>query len=448
MPATAAPPAPPSTGVKIIDTPPPKPPPAPTTSIQVSQMAPPSEPLPEPKKGSAMDRLRQDLSKKAKAPFGQGDPEPQPGPTTPDPSTASVSPEASSPEEGSGAPTDPSSPPSEPAVTEPGKTAAVEGDKKGKVSPWKLLDQFKARAATLEKELADAKSAIIPEQDRNTLTERATKAETRVKQLEDEIRYVDYSKSEEFQSKYQKPYEDAWKRAMNELSELTIQDGESGDARPVKPGDLAQLVQMSAPKAREIADQVFGKFADDVMGYRREIRALFDAQSVALEEARTKGRERETQRTQQIQSLTKELHTAIARTWKEVNEAAAKDEKFGKYFTPVEGDEEGNTRLEKGYRLVDEAFAINPQDPRLSPEDRTLAVKRHAALRNRAAAFGRLTYQLSQAQSKISELQSELAKFKEAVPPAGGSSPQSSSAPPASASARMFSDLRKIAKSV
>ena len=115
-------------------------------------------------------------------------------------------------------------------------------------------------------------------------------------------------------------------------------------------------------------------------------------------------------------------------------------------FTPVDGDQEGNQRLAKGFELADRAFSENPLNAK-DGEERKAIVARHAAVRNRAAAFGRLVLMNTKAEARIAELTSELAKYKGSEPPAGGATPApKTNGQPTSAMGRMMSELEKRAK--
>lgn len=321
--------------------------------------------------------------------------------------------------------------------TETSKTT----EKPKKANPWKLIDEWKAKAAKLEQDIVQLKSSGVPKE----VQERIDKAEARAKELENEIRFVNYEKSDEYKEKYFAPYENAWKRAMSDLSEITVDNGQ-GAQRPVTANDMLQLVNLPLGKARELADQIYGAFADDVMAHRKEIRSLFDAKNAAVEEARKNGETREKQLQEQFQKSHAEVTAQIKEHWDKSNQLASSDEKYGKYFTPVEGDEDGNQRLAKGYQLVDRAFAENPMDPKLSAEERKSVVRRHAAVRNRAAAFGRLVLQLSQKQSQIDALTKQLDGYKNTEPPTTGSRIQPNGTAPTSARERVFGKLREMAR--
>ena len=398
---------------------PPTPPPSSSPAISVTPAAVDKGPAqPPPKPGSAKDRMFSDLRKKA------GMEEETPPVTSP--KTETPDPEAG----GGETPPDTGSPP--PAQP------------KGKVSPWKLVDEHKAARLKAETEAAELRKSMVAPEKLKEIETRAEAAERRAKELDDEMRYVNYSKSQEFAEKYQKPYEEAWTRWMGELGELTVDDPASGSARALQPQDILELVNMPLQKAREQAESTFGSFANDVMSARKEIRGLFEAQNKALEDAKKMGGERDAQRTQQFQQQQAAVAKEINETWKASNEAAMADEKVSKFFKPVEGDEEGNTRLKRGYEIADKAFSVNPLDPRLSADQRKEIVNLHSAVRNRAAAFGRLTFQNAKLEATVKELQTELAKFKGAQP-GGGERKTESTTAPTSAKEAMFGALRNLA---
>lgn len=314
---------------------------------------------------------------------------------------------------------------------------------KEKVNPWKLLDEHKAARAKAEQEIADLRKSMIEPAKAKEIEEKLSTIQKRNEELESHIRFVDYSKSAEFTEKYQKPYQQAWERWMGELGELTVSDI-NGAERTLQPNDILELVNMPLQKAREQAENQFGSFANDVMSARKEIRGLFESQQRALEEARTKGKEHMEGQIKAQREAQESLAKEIAEVWTSSNKEVTTDEKISKWFTPVEGDEEGNTRLSKGYELADRAFTLNPNDPSLTKEQRAEVVRVHAAIRNRAAAFGRLAFQNESMSKRVSQLEAELAKYKQ-VEPAGGE--RRTETPQGSGSAResVFGALRKLA---
>ena len=337
-----------------------------------------------------------------------------------------------------------------PATSEPAKPAdekvvgGAEDPKKGKVNPWKLVDEYKAKVAKLEADHVEVSKRAIPEDQWKKANETLAQRESRLKELEEEIRYVNYSKSEEFKTKYQQPYEKQWQRTMAELGELTVETADGG-TRPLAANDILDLVNAPLGKAHELAVERFGDLAPEVMAHRKEIRKLFDEQSSALDEARKSGADREKSITEQSKRREEELGSYIMQTWSKANEEAMADPKNKEYFTPIDGDQEGNLLLAKGYELSDRAFSENPKNAK-TKEERDAIVRRHAAVRHRAAAFGRLKQQNRNNKARITALEKQLAEYKGSEPPAGGSLPAKSNDAKPTGMSRIREGLQKIAK--
>ena len=324
-------------------------------------------------------------------------------------------------------------------------TPESKDSKPGKVNPWKLVEDYKSKLANTEKDLIETKKLIVDEAARKSEVERLTRAEQRAKELEDEIRFTNYEKSEEFQKKHVEPYKKAWMGAMEDLGDVSVADPNTGEERALTAQDLLELVNMPLGKAKKVAMQTMGDFATDVMERRNKIRELFDAQQTALKEAKEGGAERERQRASQMDVQRKQAQEFIAKTWKQANDNEASHEIYGKYFTPEDGDEEGNTKLSAGYDLVDHALAKTPMAPGLTAQERAEIIHQHAVVRNRAAAFERLVLREQKLLAKNSELETELSQYRRSEPPAAGAAPASSSQVKTSARSQMEAALRKLA---
>lgn len=336
------------------------------------------------------------------------------------------------------------------------KAKADEADPKGKkANPWKLYDAEKKARATAEQEVQRLKTSVVPEQERTAIMERVTKAEARAKELEDHIRFVSYEKSTEFKDQYQAPYEAAWQRATKELSEIAITDPISNQQRAVTSQDILELVNMPLGKAREVADEVFGKFADDAMAHRKEIRGLFEKQNQALDDAKKNGGERERQRKEQSQKQSGEVSTFVQSAWKEANDSFLADPVNGEYFKPKEikegeqptpDEKEWNDALERGYKLVDEAWKANATAPGLTPEQRKEIIKKNAAVRHRAAAFGPLKRENARMKKSMAALEKELSQYSESTPRAGGREAGGTVRTESNARQSFSNRLKKVAK--
>jgi hypothetical protein len=379
-----------------------------------------------------MTKALGELGKKAGiAPKAVAEPA-KPADTTP-PAPAKASEAAETPKD---APPGDKTPPA--AAGEPVKATPEASAKGGKESPWKLVESYKARNANLEREIAELRTRGDPVKA-DALVKRAEAAEARARELEEHIRFVDFSKSTEFADKYQKPYQEAWARAGKDLAELTIDDG--GTTRAATVQDLVALANMPLGAARAKANEMFGDAADDVMAHRRHILDLSEAQQKALDDARKAAGDREKQTSeagQQAQAQARQI-------WSEYN--ASREAKWS-LMQPKEGDDEWNGRLEKAKDFVDRWWAVSAFDPKMSADDRRAAVQNHAEIRHRAIGFQMVRLENKRLKASVADLEAKLAQFKGSQPTNGGGRPASDTGTPGvyDPMARSKADLRSRAK--
>jgi hypothetical protein len=431
---------------------PPAPPPA-TPPASVGSVAPPSSgeihvtppasgtelnpTLPPPKPGSAKSQMFSNMRAKA------GVPETPTTPPAGKPKGQATSPAAETPPA-----TDPNAPaPEAPSDTPPAApTVPTTPEDRKKVSPWKLVDQFKERATKAEARALELEKQVLPEAKRKESEERLTQYEKQIQEMRDDLRYFNAEKYDPDIIKAQSEYEGSWKRALAELSEISVVDAASGQPRAVNANDLLDLVNMPLGKAREVANAAFGDFADDVMAHRKEIKTLFEVKSAKLEELKKNGAERDKQRAEQHKKLNGELSGHIKTAWDKEVASVLAHEKHGKFFKPREGDADWNAKLERGYKLVDDAYARNVADPSLTPQERESLVKKAVAVRNRAAAFEALRLDYDRTAAKLAKVEKDLAGYQGSTPGAGGTIPPSS-VPASGGAFNQFRDrLRKLAK--
>jgi hypothetical protein len=286
--------------------------------------------------------------------------------------------------------------------------------KPGRESPWRVVESYKKKNVSLEREIAELRTAQKPGELPKEHLERFTSLENRNKELEDEIRHVNYTKSKDYLDTYQKPYEEAWTRAISELKELVITN-EDGTTRQASVQDMLALANMPLGQARAMAKQWFGDSADDVMSHRRSIKELSDKQQKALEDARKNGGEREQQQNLERQAKAKARAEDTGKAWAAVNAEAV--EKYD-FLRPAEGQTERNEKLEKAVKFVDDTFAMNV-DQAKTQEERAQIIKRHAALRNRAIGFSVLKHENASLRSELEAMKQSLAEFQGSEPTAG-----------------------------
>lgn len=311
------------------------------------------------------------------------------------------------------------------------------------------LAKQKARAEAYEKELTALK---MPKEDpeKKELTEKVTAAEKRANEREEELRFANYERSEEYQNKYFKPYVEAFNSARQKITQLDIveikhEDPASGEERIVQAGraavpeDFDRIAQMPSDReARKLAKQLFGEDYAIAMAQREKVLELNSTRQTALNEQRAKGAEREKQQLEQRTKAQAESAKQRTELWSVANKEFA--EKHKEWFEPIEGDEVGNKMLTNDLATTDSLFG----DVSHLPPDKV--VQLHSQMRNRAAAAGRLAHLLKKAQTDLAAAVEKLKGYEGSEPKEGdGVTPP---AKPSSSNAmdNVFMDIDKRAK--
>lgn len=306
---------------------------------------------------------------------------------------AGEKPAAGSPEAGAAPPAEPTTVPEiRKAYTALKKKAAEEYEPK--------IQKLEARVKELESSNPEEVTA---------LQSRLEAAEKRRDELENEIHFVDYSKSKDYQEKFAKPYSQAWAKALHEITQLT-RFMPDGSTRKATEADILALANSPLDEIDKKAEEWFPNSAARVIRHVEKIRDLADAQAEALEKARTEGAERAktSQITQKAQAektvkMLEDAHSAIATKWPKM---------FGK----IEDDAEGNALLEKGEAMYQRAFRPNEQEHPPTAEE---AVQLHAMVRAKVRNHDRLALWLKKANAQIKELQKALDEYEKSEPGGG-----------------------------
>ncbi len=373
----------------------------------------------KPAEGSAKSDFRKRLEQKAGITPPAAKPEERPGAGEETP--PADAPELETAEETKTPPTTTETPPAKPAETAAGK-------KPGKVNPWNELKSERQAHEATKAELHKMRLNMLPENDKSVLNKQIQDLSQKLKTYEDEIRFVSYEKSPEFEQQFNAPYEKAWKDATDELGQLTVDDG-AGGQRFVSAKDIQALTNMNLADAKKHAVAVFGDFANEAMGHRKAIIDLYKKRSQAIDDAKTKGAEREQQKQTQTQEQVSALHKEIGGLHQQITQAAMADKAVAKYISPIvpaegktltEEEQEWNRELEAGEKFVAEGWSRSPLEPGISKEEKANRVKRHVAIWNRAKAFRGLRLRYERAEKRLSELQKTLNEIQDSNPPAGG----------------------------
>lgn len=309
----------------------------------------------------------------------------------------------------------------------------------------KSLGALRRRAEAAEKELKRTKAELskrtIPD-DYEPLKEKAKRVEDlekRYEQVAKDLKYAKYEKSPEYQDKFKKPLESAWADAYREIQDLTRPDAD-GNERQATKEDFHSLMQRPKKEAAELADQWFGPhMGREIMQHRRTVEDLHRKAAEATQNYEKEAGEIEAKgvadRTAQKE--------AIEKLWKISNDKVVQD--FPEMFQPKEGDEEGNARLEGGYKFVDEILgAVARQHPSSRTEK---GIADFALVRHLAASSARREHQLKTAREEIAALKVRVAEYEKTGAgegAAGGRTAKDNGETPEQHSRNLRSDLKAI----
>lgn len=319
-----------------------------------------------------------------------------------------------------------------PAEEKPVETQA----EKPKPRPWEMYHNAKKELENKDKELATIKAEFEQFKKQAQVVDPTEhpefqKIKTRAQELEDHIKYVDYTKSDEFKNKYDQPYKDLSARLTTEATELMIEDAATGNVRALQPDEFWNVVRAeTAEQAYKAAKALFPDDpakVSDLVGKRRQIAESWRARAAALTEFKTKGAEREQQMTQARQKQEQAAQQQAmerAQKFHEFSEAALKDERLKEYFTAAEDDPKGKELLTKGFKEADKAFGIGD-----APAEGEDEVAIHASVRNKAGSWLYLRYKMEKYKGELEQARKELDGYKKSQPtsgsPQGGAAPQS-----------------------
>jgi len=350
--------------------------------------------------------------------------------------------------------------PSPPTGDKPGSQAQPEAKPAAETKPTtetkpagETTQPAKIKAATLREELdrtrADAtdwrtkyeklsaetaKPKPDPEKEQ-LLKDREAWNKTRA-ELENELKFASFERSQEYKDKYQQPFLKAYESGQKVMATLSVKEPdvtdeygvitEAGKVRKASEADWEKLMAIQDEDAANkfIADH-FGHNAARVTVLRDKVLDLHNQMRTAVEDFRKQAGERETQ----FRELMTKQQKEMSECWHTANARAA--EKYPEYFVPDAADPKGNALLEQGARLTDLAFGVlDPADfpklpqsiqdklvnGRLPPAELTLL---HSAIRNRSAAYDRLVSRLKQKEAEIKAKDEKLAGYEKSEPGRG-----------------------------
>jgi len=287
---------------------------------------------------------------------------------------------------------------------------------------WGLKGYKEAKQLRQDLQALQAKheeiSAKVPqtETERKQLADKLAAVEKQFNEVQEELKYQNYQRSDEYKKNYEKPYHDAISRAHQEIAEFTVNEEDrtqapDGDGKyPMKerqatPADFDEIYGMKLGPATKLASKKFGPEAlPIVMNHYNAIRGLAQKALGALNEWKEKSAQREkdmaTQRVQTAQQ--------VEALWTQVNaDIKAKNPDL---FDERKDNKEWNENLAKGTAMADAYFSDRTNMP---VQQRVVF---DAQVRNRIAAFPALVGHVRKLEAELAQAQKDIAELRGSGP--------------------------------
>lgn len=292
-----------------------------------------------------------------------------------------------------------------------------------KPSAWKMFRDLEKEHKALKAEYEQIKTASPKPTEHPEFKKLSEERDALAKQLRDlgeEIKYVNYERSPEYAEQYDKPYKQAVAGAIKAISEFEVTNPD-GTTRAGTDADFWAIANAPDYKtAKTRAKELFGDDTDaaTALAFRAKVLESIEKAEAAKQEYRTKGEEREKQTQEQRQRQSQEAKAQ----WEKLNEEAEK--KYPDLFAPKEGDTKWNELRSKGFERVKAAFN-GKSNPAL---DSMIYMK--------AGAFDAVKYERDSLRTQLKEAEEKIAEYEGSEP--GTGSPEAETKSPREKS---FSDL-------
>jgi len=261
-------------------------------------------------------------------------------------------------------------------------------------------------------------------------TDKITKAEARIKELESKpqtpadtkaieayqkqidayeqrLAAADFRQSKDYQTQFVDRWNGEYKAAVAEVSRLQVKvvgaDG-AETQRAATQADLDKIMRLPPGDQDRAINELFGPYANRVFSRLFRMQEIEQSADRAVEEhskqSATKAAEAQTKSQQEQQEYEKLLtssHEELAKEWPD-------------HFAPDEKDAEATAALQKGMDFVDKALKDSAA---MTPQDRAAY---NAVIRARAAAFPRAVLNVNRLKAEVASLKTELSKFRKSDP--------------------------------
>ena len=284
----------------------------------------------------------------------------------------------------------------------------------------KERDEIAAERDRLRTEAAEDRKAGEKEAEARIRAEMDVLSKEK-QELDSRIRFLDYSKSPEFEAKHEKPLKDAWRSALEDLqgAKIVNDDGTETDANY---GHVQALMRMSPIEAAKTATKWFGAAGPEIMRHRNAILTLQKEKAQAIDHWKAKGEEL----TQQRQRETAEFNGSLQTMFTEERDSFPTN--YPDLFAHDPKNQEEATLFQKN-RALTELAARGKGIPEGTDERQRaeLMVKAQARMVARAEAFGFTRLRLNKALDEIETLKKKVAEFEGSVPGEGKTVPPAAS---------------------
>lgn len=286
-----------------------------------------------------------------------------------------------------------------------------------------------AKRVELENRLKELETTVPKtQQGAEVLAQQIADAEKRIAQYEQVLEAQSFEHSAKYQQEYAAPYFNAREKAYRDVSEMMVNEptGQVDDEgkptfrqRAATKADFDKIYSLPRAQARQVAKEMFGEDAGDVMDHRKTISDLAEkAQAAIADRRKNYGAYRQQEMAQRSQA-----EIAIQSLWKTANEKISQDPKRAMYWGEDKDDPESNKALANGFKLADEFFS--EKRDQMSPQDK---VEFDAYIRHTIAMGPRLAYKLSKLNAENKALKNEVAQLRGSAP--GTPKPTSEEAKP------------------
>jgi hypothetical protein len=263
------------------------------------------------------------------------------------------------------------------------------------------LATLKQQEKTLRDELAAAKEAKGG--DSEAIAKSLEAREQELKELRGELRKVRFEKSEDYLEKYEKPFKTAASIAQEEVEKLKIldTDPQTGESvkRPATWEDFVEIYKMEPDEQDEAIDAKFGKSAYRVSHHLALLKSRDRDMNDALEKEKSDWESAQANETAAMARQYQELN----KVWEQTNKDL--QSKRPDWYGEINGDDEGNELLRKGYETFEPYWKSRSQMKR---ED---IIVYETQLRNRAAAMPRMAHLNTKLRTQVTQLEAKIQKL-------------------------------------